>query len=165
DLLAVARLERREGAIETELEPTDLGALVAEAAAEFSGRAAAAGVRFETRVDAGLAAPLDRGLARRLLDNLIANALDFVKRGDRVELSARRDGGQLALAVRNDGPPVAPEVRAHLFERIAPGRARSARNAGLGLYFCRLVAEAHRGRIALEDDPAWPVSFVARLPL
>ena len=67
------------------------------------------------------------------------------------------------LAVKNDGPPVPLQVRPGLFEKFSTGAA-GRYGGGLGLHCCRLVAEAHRGRIALEPDPQFPVAFVARLP-
>ena len=68
-----------------------------------------------------------------------------------------------ALAVRNTGSTISAEVRPHLFEKfVSDGRSRQ--NAGLGLYFCKLVAEAHHGYIDVEESPEWPVGFVVRLP-
>ena len=55
-------------------------------------------------------------------------------------------------------------MRATLFLRVRTDE-RNFWNAGLGLYFCRLVAEAHGGSIAIEDAPGWNVSFVLKLPL
>jgi len=87
----------------------------------------------------------------------------FVGPGDRVELAAE-GGERLRLAVRNSGPPVPPEVRARLFERHATHGRRAWHNAGLGLYLCRLAAEAHGGSIALADRPGWNVSFEVEIP-
>ena len=112
-----------------------------------------------------LCASLDRELVERVLDNLLSNALRFVKAGDRVELSAAQEEGRLVLRVRNSGAPLPAELRPILFNRFSTQGARGRGNAGLGLYFCRLVAEAHGGSIALEDAPGWNVTFAIRLPL
>jgi signal transduction histidine kinase len=128
-------------------------------------RAADREVTVEVEADPDLMAPLDLDLARRLLENLAGNALRFVDRGGRVELAAWSDGAALVLAVRNTGPVVPEAVRPHLFQKHATGELRQLHNAGLGLYLCRLVAEAHGGRMALADTPGWPVAFEARLPL
>jgi signal transduction histidine kinase len=55
-------------------------------------------------------------------------------------------------------------MRGRLFDRFVTGERREWQNAGLGLYLCRLVAEAHSGSIELVDVPGWNVSFEARLP-
>jgi two-component system heavy metal sensor histidine kinase CusS len=104
-------------------------------------------------------------MARRLLENLVANAVRHVGAGDRVELAAEVEGGLLRLAVRNSGPPVPPEARARLFEKHSTHGRRAWHNAGLGLHLCRLVAEGHGGRIGLVERPGWNVSFEAAFPL
>jgi signal transduction histidine kinase len=162
DLLLVFRGEAQ--ALRPSIQPVMVLDLLRVAARAMEARAADRGVALTLACDPDLAWPLDLDLVRRLVDNLVSNALRFVRRGDRLELAAGPSGDALALQVRNSGPPVPPEVRAHLFEKHAPGRSREWHHAGLGLYLCRLVAEAHGGTMALVDDPAWPVVFEARFP-
>ena len=64
---------------------------------------------------------------------------------------------------RSDRLPIPPEARTKLFEKYATKGRREWHNAGLGLYLCKLVAEAHRGTIALVDRKGWSVSFEALL--
>ena len=106
---------------------------------------------------------IDPRLVERAVENLISNALRFVGAGQRIEIAAWVSEGQLNVAVRNNGPAINAAVRETLFRRHGDGEARQANNHGLGLYLCRLVAEAHQGSIELESHPAWPVSFVLRL--
>jgi signal transduction histidine kinase len=163
DLLLVSRLEH--GALRPRLQPTPVAALLGQVARAAAPRAADRKVAVEVTADPDLMAPLDLDLARRLVENLAANALRFVERGGRVELAAALDGAALVLAVRNTGPAVPEAVRPHLFQKHAPGELRQVHGTGLGLYLCRLVAEAHGGRVALVETPGWPVAFEARLPL
>lgn len=163
DLLSVSRLER--GAMAPEPTPTDLGRLLVEIARAYAATAEAHGVALRPEVEPGLTAEVDPELLRRMVENLISNALSFVRPGGRVELTAARDGATWRLAVRNDGPPVPAEARGRLFQRFASAREQVGAHAGLGLYLCRLVAESHGGTVGIEDEPGWPVSFVARLPL
>ena len=109
----------------------------------------------------------DQGLLMRTLENLASNALRYTPSGGRVSLEARDDGRSLVLAVRNDGTPIPHAARAGLFDKFTQGddpKANRRAGWGLGLYFCKLCAEAHGGSITVEDEPGWPTSFVIRLP-
>jgi signal transduction histidine kinase len=161
DLLAIARLET--GPVRLAADPVAVGDLLHAVARSGAPHARERGVTISVRGGEDLVVRIDRDLSRRLLENLVANALRHCRTGDRIELAGEADGEGVRLAVRNSGPPVPPAIRAHLFEKFAPGEAREWSSAGLGLYLCRLVAEAHGGGVALVDAPGWTVSFEARL--
>jgi signal transduction histidine kinase len=163
DLLAIARLER--GVLQSAPEPVELAALLSSIAETYAAPAKQAGVTIATSVEAGVSATLHREMIHRLYDNLVLNALDFVRPGGRIEVAARQDGAELVLSVRNTGEPVPPEARLRLFQKNAPAGLRRRHNLGLGLYLCRLVAVAHDGTIDLIEEPGWAASFVARLPV
>jgi signal transduction histidine kinase len=162
DLLLVYRLER--GAMAPSREPVPVRALLESVSRRFTQRAAERGVSLELGAE-DLVAALDLELVERLLENLISNALRHVGRGDRVRLEAEREDGQVRLSVRNNGPPVPEPLRGRLFDRYVTAGIRDWHNAGLGLYLCRLVAEAHTGSIALVERPGWNVSFEVKVPL
>jgi signal transduction histidine kinase len=105
-------------------------------------------------------------MVHRFFDNLVLNALDFVRPGGRIEVAAWQEGPELLLAVRNTGEPVPVEARARLFQKgVVKRGSRQKHNLGLGLYLCRLVAVAHDGAIALREESGWATSFIARLPV
>ena len=97
---------------------------------------------------------LDRARLRLLLRNLLDNALRHggdAPAAPMLQLSRTADGG-IALEVRDHGPGVADEQLARLaeaFYRPDSARTRSTGGVGLGLYLCRLVAQAHGGRLTL----------------
>src|SRR4051812_6755542 len=164
DLLAIARLER--GVLNSAPEVVDLSALLVSLANGYAVSARQAGAQITSAVAGGLCATLHREMVHRFFDNLVLNALDFVRPGGRIEVAAWQEGTELLLAVRNTGDPVPPEARARLFQKGAIQRgSRQKHNLGLGLYLCRLVAVAHDGAIALRDEPGWATCFVARLPV
>jgi len=163
DLLLVYRLER--GAMTPTLEAVPLRILLESVIRGFASRARERSARLEVAVDEDLVAVLDLDLMQRLLENLVSNALRHVGPGDRVCLEGRRAEGAVSIAVRNSGPPVPETLRPSLFDRYVSAGRREWHNAGLGLYLCRLVAEAHSGTIALRDRPDWNVSFEVTLPL
>jgi two-component system, OmpR family, sensor kinase len=73
------------------------------------------------------------------------------------------DNGEVVLAVQDDGPGVAPELREQIFERFVRGAGDRGSSSGLGLSIVRAVAESHGGSVVLEDvHPG--ARFVVRLP-
>jgi two-component system, OmpR family, heavy metal sensor histidine kinase CusS len=163
DLLLVSRLER--GELKGQLAPVRVADVLEAVGKAAGGRSSARDVRIAVDVPAGLVAWIDASLVRRLVENLVSNALRYTTSDGRIELSARLEGDRLLLAVRNTGTPVSPAARAQLFRKYATHGPLEPQNCGLGLYLCRLVAEAHHGRIALADRDGWNVSFEVELPM
>lgn len=114
----------------------------------------------------------DEDLLRRMLLNLVDNAVKFTPQGGKVRMSLARRGGEYLLSVSDTGPGIPAEARAHVFERFY--RADKARSraedggAGLGLAIARWIAQAHDGDLELADSGSSDsagATFVARLPL
>ena len=120
------------------------------------------GVEFVVDCEQMFEARFDAGLIERVLHNLFGNASRYCNQGGRITLSARRwtDEGSIELAVTNTGPQIPENIRGTLFGKYVQGKGGKR---GMGLYFCRLVAEAHGGRIEYEARSEGP-SFVVRLP-
>jgi signal transduction histidine kinase len=106
----------------------------------------------------------DRGLIERVLHNLFGNAARYCNANGKIAIGAKRwlDGEELSveLWVANTGPQIPENIRPNLFGKYVQGKGGKR---GMGLYFCRLVAEAHGGKIDYEDRPDGPC-FVIRLP-
>ena len=160
DLLVLAKLDEGAG---PRGQPVDLAVLAAEEAERGSGArvpvtAATSGPYLVTGDAEGL---------RRLLRNLIDNALRYAKSG--VHVTARREAGDVVLTVTDDGPgiPAADRERAFdRFVRLDEARSRdkdSTSGAGLGLAIVRATARAHGGSASLEDASPG-LRAVVRLP-
>jgi two-component system OmpR family sensor kinase len=164
DLLLLARADAPRSAPR---EPVDVGRVVVEAAAELG--PVTAQHRLSVGVDAG-AGPLCvdgiRDELHRLVVNLMENAVKHTPPGTVIKATAGREGDDVVLAVEDEGPGVAPEVRDRLFERFVRGSGDRGGSFGLGLSIVRAVAETHGGSVTLEDPPAGTTGarFVVRLP-
>lgn len=163
DLLAIGRLE--EGALRLDPRPHPLWPMLDSIRQVHGPAARVRGAALEVRGPSELSGVFDGPLVHRMVENLVVNALRFVTKGQRIEVAAERREDGLVLRVSNDGPPIPPDRRDELFQKHGLDDVAGARhNFGMGLTFCRLVAEAHGGRIALEDAAGWNVAFVVRLP-
>ena len=114
---------------------------------------------------------VDEDMIRRVLINLIDNAIKHSQKSQAITVVARHDsngaGGadRLLLAVQDQGVGIPKEFRHAIFEKFQ--RVKTSTNAkglGLGLAFCRLAVEAHGGRIWVDDAPGGGASFNFLLP-
>ncbi|MBO9515776.1 MAG: HAMP domain-containing histidine kinase [Variovorax sp.] len=149
DLLESERLASPHAALHRE--PVDLLALVRDLAAELDG-----GDRVVIDAPADLPAlPLDRARIRLLVRNLLDNALRHGGGDARPpRLRLRRAGQGIELEVRDFGPGVDAAQLDRLtepFYRTDSARQRATGGVGLGMYLCRLVAEAHGGRLSVRN--------------
>jgi signal transduction histidine kinase len=166
DILEVARIE--EANITLTLAPMAPGALLAELVHEW-------GHRFQqeqTTVFVSVAddAPIftgDKGLIKRVFSNLIQNAVTHSSRAVHLDLSARRAGHGVLFTVSDNGPGIPPEYHEVIFRKfgqVEMPRTPRTRSSGLGLTFCKLVVERHRGRIWVNSAEGKGSSFYIELP-
>jgi signal transduction histidine kinase len=124
--------------------------------------------RLQITVQGDPRAYLDAARIQLMLKNLIGNALRYSAPDDGpVELSITADETHVEFRVRDHGPGIAPEQRAHIgepFFRSDASRTRDTGGTGLGLYLARQVARAHGGELKLLDTPDRGALFSARLP-
>jgi len=153
DLLESERLASPHAALHRE--PVDLASLAREVLAELLPRHPAAAA---VAIDAPAALPtpaLDRARIRLLLRNLLDNALRHgADAAQPPELHLRPDGAGLRITVRDHGPGVPADQLPHLaepFYRPDAARTRATGGVGLGLYLCKLVAQAHGGTFTLRN--------------
>ncbi len=115
----------------------------------------------------GLAADGDPERVHQVLANLVANAIRHSPPGGRVSVSARRTGAGAAFEVADEGPGIAPEERARVFERFYRGPSADEERrdgAGLGLALVKELAEAMGGRVRASNGPGGGARFVVELP-
>lgn len=162
ELLDVGAAE--EGRLQVIREPTDLGRLANEVLSHVP-HAHPNRTRLTVTGDGPVTAAVDPRLTRRMLENVVGNATRFIDDKGVIEVQVERVGDRAVVAISNDGPAIAPELRARLFEKyMGEHKGRQTSTRGLGLYFCRLVVEAHGGTIAVGDPPSG-ARFEISLPL
>ncbi|MCY3604800.1 MAG: HAMP domain-containing sensor histidine kinase [Gammaproteobacteria bacterium] len=105
---------------------------------------------------------------RMLVRNLVENALRYNPRdGMPVELSLRMEEGAAVIRVQDHGPGIEPEHLERVtgaFYRADPSRGAGTGRHGLGLYLCRLIAEAHGGEVEVASPPGSGACITARIP-
>jgi len=159
---ALVRLvERFETAVDAELtEPVELGVIAKE-------------VANSPRITIGAqpalpAVPLNPILARRVLEELLDNAIRFSAEDDPVEVWIGVVGSAVRVKVMDRGPGIAPRDRDRIFEPLEQGEAVDARvhsGAGVGLSLARAAARAMDGDIVLETSGPGGSTFVWEIPL
>ena len=165
DVLQLARLEEVAGL--RERVPIDLGAMLKACAKDF------ALVVEDRKQSIELALPNepipsvagDAALLRRVLDNLVHNAVEHTPPGGAIRLSAAAEDGRVRVSVSDSGPGVPPEARAQLFQKFFQrDLKRHVGNVGLGLALCEKVVTRHEGAIGIEDAKPRGACFYFTLP-
>jgi signal transduction histidine kinase len=108
----------------------------------------------------------DEQLLRRLIVNLLQNAVQHTPAGGAVSVDVQADGRGVRIRVTDSGGGIAEEDRARIFERFVQlDASRRASGAGLGLTIARWIAEAHGGTLAVESTGAQGTTFCLVLPV
>ncbi|MCB8980469.1 MAG: hybrid sensor histidine kinase/response regulator [Ardenticatenaceae bacterium] len=158
DMLMMAKMEH--GRLMLSHSPVDVNEMATAVRDSYAPMAKLKDINLDLDLpEQGTQMMLDANLWRRVLDNLLSNALKFSPTGGRVTLRVRYEPGQstvsngnrphLHLQVIDEGPGIAPEHHETIFDKfqiVASGR-RDVKQVGLGLAFCKMVVEAHNGRI------------------
>jgi signal transduction histidine kinase len=111
----------------------------------------------------------DRAKLRRIIVNLLSNALKFTPKGGRVTVRVEMTGeNAVRIAVADTGVGIAAEDLPHLFAKYEQAGSRSAQGengTGLGLYITRQLVELHGGEIHVESEVGYGSTFSFTLPI
>ncbi|MGA9997319.1 MAG: ATP-binding protein [Pyrinomonadaceae bacterium] len=167
DLLDASKLES--GTMRLDLTSIDLCALTNELRETMEPLAREKSITLvETLSETLPPIEADRTKLRRILVNLLSNALKFTPKGGRVELRAEQTGGQMFIAVADTGVGIAPEDVERLFDKYEQTRSRATRGekgTGLGLYITKQLVELHGGEIKVTSEPGTGSTFSFTLPI
>jgi two-component system OmpR family sensor kinase len=107
----------------------------------------------------------NEGHLRRLIVNLLDNALKFTPAGGSIDVSLKSDANRAIIRVADTGEGIHPAELPHIFDRFFRGAGSPGEGSGLGLSLCREIARAHGGEIAAANLPSGGSAFVVTLAL
>lgn len=162
DLLLLAHLDQ---GIPLERAPVDLSQLVEDAA--FDVTIQDRGRLVTTDVTTGVVVNGDEARLRQVVANLVTNALTHTPRDTSISIGVRATEDTCTLIVRDEGPGMASDQAAHIFDRffrIDRGRARKTGGSGLGLSIVASIVAAHDGTVHVDTAPGEGTTFHVTLP-
>ena len=149
------------------MEPTDLTAVVRDAALALRPAAEEKGLALDVHVDGPAIVLGEPGLLRQLITNLTENAIKFTTTGE-VRVSLARAGRWARVAVSDSGRGIPPDALPHIFERFYradPARSRAVEGTGLGLAVVRNIVRVHNGDVSVASQPGKGTTFTIDLPI
>ncbi len=165
DILALSQLESQPE--ERPRSPVDLAQVARQGLEDQGPRARAAGVELSLRAEGPVVVDGDPHALRRIVDNLVVNAITYTMQGGAVEVATAVEEGDAVLRVRDTGIGIPASELDRIFERfyrVDKARSRSAGGTGLGLAIVKHAAKLHGGEVEVESKPGQGSTFTVRLP-
>jgi heavy metal sensor kinase len=165
DLLNLARADA--GNVTLQVGEFYFNDLLAECCRSVQALAGARSIKLECQAPDDVPFHGDEELLRRLVVNLLDNAIRYTPRGGRVQTSLNASGSELRIQVSDTGAGIAPEAAPHVFERFYradQARSRQDGGFGLGLAIVKWIAESHKGGVDLDSRPGQGSTFTVTLP-
>jgi len=162
-LLDISRLET--GNMPLDRRACDMAALAKSVMDSFDSLVGERRVSFESPSEPMMAS-CDEEVTRRVIGNLLQNALKFTRKDDEIRIAVSRKDSRVRLEVSDTGPGIPAEYHGKIFEKFGQV-AKTVRqySTGLGLTFCKLAIEAQGGQIGVESEPGKGSSFWFTLPV
>jgi len=162
ELLMLARLN---GEASIDRKPVDLGEVAGEVVAAVEPLATAKNI--ELRMEPPSAPAIVDGSVthlRRLVINLVDNALKFTPPGGKIAVQVASNNGRAILHVTDTGPGIEPSELPRVFDRFFRGAHADGEGSGLGLSLCREIARLHGGHISVSNRESGGCDFLVTLP-
>jgi K+-sensing histidine kinase KdpD len=168
DMLMMAKMEH--GRLKLVRTPTDINQMVTASVASFQPMAGLKEINLMLQLPHETKQLLvDTNLMRRVLDNLLSNALKFSPSAAsitmQVEYPPQDSEKQVVICVTDEGPGVPEEHQETIFDKfqIVASKRRDVSQVGLGLAFCKMVVDAHNGRIFVEPNTPHGAIFTVEI--
>lgn len=154
------------GSLKLKPEPGNINQLVDEVYNQFTGSAEIKGLLLTLDIPSeAVYALVDRDKVRKILVNLVGNAIKFASK--RIEIKMYRAGDNFEIQVNDDGIGISDEEKHRVFEAFyqVQGKKDSVAGTGIGLAFSKSLAEEHNGKLRVEDSSMGGSSFILILPV
>ena len=166
DILELAKLDS--GKMEYRWEPVNLTTIVNDVLLNTEGHALTRDISLERHIEPTPPLVGDDEKLRRMVTNLISNAIKYTREGGQVNVNLQRADNQIKFSVRDNGIGIPPDQLPHIFERFRrvrrPGRS-DATGTGLGLAIVQEFVQAHGGRVEVESEESVGSTFTVMLPI
>lgn len=150
-------------------EPVSLTEVVKDCARAAQVLAVRKGVRLKLENDSpSIALNADGELIKRMILNLLDNAVKYTPEGGEISLALEKHNGSAEIVVRDTGIGLSERDQLRVFDRfyrVDKARSRALGGAGLGLSIVRSIVEAHGGNITIDSTPRHGSTFTVSLPL
>jgi signal transduction histidine kinase len=167
DILDLSKIEA--GRMELDVDTFSLVEALQNGVTMVRERAVRHGIALALEVQPGIdLVEADPRKVKQILFNLLSNAVKFTPDGGRVDVTAARANGDIAVTVKDTGIGISPEDQDRIFEQFQQARRqteRSREGTGLGLSLAKRFVELHGGRIWVESEPGKGSTFTFTLPV
>jgi signal transduction histidine kinase len=154
DLLCLSKIERENGTHNVEMEPSLILPVLTNAVNTVSRAASLMNISIDLKCTEKLSAKINPRLFEQAVLNLVDNAVKYSDRDSKIEISAERINGNIAVKVRDYGCGIEKEHLDRLFERfyrVDKARSRKLGGTGLGLAIVKHIAQSHNGIVEVES--------------
>lgn len=163
DLLDTTRI--REDRIQLDMEPVEMGPLIAQALEEFRPAALEKDLTLHIDIECVALVNADAGRLRQVISNLLSNAVKFTPRGGAIWVTLECVDGTARLTVRDNGQGIAPEFLPDVFESFQQQKVAHQGGLGLGLAIVRSLVERHDGVVTAHSaGEGHGATFVVEIP-
>ncbi|HPP39444.1 MAG TPA: HAMP domain-containing sensor histidine kinase, partial [Candidatus Kapabacteria bacterium] len=122
-------------------------------------------ISLSVNTDEDVKVNADKQELRRVLSNLLGNAINYTESGGKINISVTQDSENVLISVEDNGIGIPKEDIPHIFKRFSQGTSKKrSTGTGLGLYLSRQIVEAHDGKIWLESEVGKGSKFYFTIP-
>lgn len=162
DMLDITRIST--GKFKLDLEPLEISTLIQETVRQLEIEIASSGIKLEMILPAeSLCSNCDRFRIEQVFSNLITNVIKYAPKG-KLTISLSSQSSTLLMTFKDEGTGIDPNNLDRIFSRFERAISANVSGLGLGLYICRQIVEAHRGKIWAESTPGIGSTFYVELP-
>lgn len=153
-----------EPSVDLDLATVDVGALARDVTRSLQPIAEERGVELVVDAGSDVDTLADAEKLRKVMENLVGNALKFTDRGGTVRIAVARSKGDVRVTVKDTGVGIEEEELARVFDRFHRGRDKDRPGSGLGLAITRDLVRLHGGDVVASSEPGRGSTFSAVLP-